>query len=96
MSVLSRIRAAFSGPPIDADGWYAPGAEPQPAPEYGPTWADPDGMDEEWVRLDRQRRNANLGVALPCVRWTRASEHESHVWDHDGSVAQCPGWRGEP
>lgn len=100
-SAARYIRRVFAAPDIDADGWYARGTEPLPiaAPKYDPTWADDiPSADLSAIGREIERRRAceRLGVAQPCARWARASEHEAHVWDHNGTVAQCPGWRGEP
>lgn len=101
MSIAQRIRKALAGPAVDADGWFmreVPDTEPAPgpAPEFDPLWCNEPDLDAHCAELDRQRRNERLGMARPCARWRHGAEHEDHVWDDDGAVAQCPGWRGEP
>lgn len=97
-SAVRYIRRTFTTPDMDADGWYTRGAAPA-APELDVIAlldANDNDLDRAWAALDRDRRNDRLGTALPCARWRREVEHDDHVWDNDGAVAQCPGWRGEP
>lgn len=92
MSLLTRIRAALAGPEVDADGWYTRGG----ALEVDPDWALAELDDAAWTEMERRRACERLGTALPCARWRRGAEHDPHAWDNGGTVAQCPGWRGEP
>lgn len=87
------MRRALAGPEVDADGWYTRGA-PALEPVSGPDLvAD---LGDRLAAIERQRACERLGTALPCSRWRHGAEHDTHIWDHDGTVAQCPGWRGEP